>query len=127
MNKGDACAAALQELVAVPWAQVLAGGSLAGACLQPLPSWSAASAGQKGLQDRHTQILRLEETTMMNESGLLKAMSHILLLVQVVVKLKCTLKNNTPLRCTGLQCYKMSRQSSTKTNPSKHLDSEITK
>lgn len=38
MNKGDPCAATLQQLVAVLWAQVLVGGSLASACLQPLPS-----------------------------------------------------------------------------------------
>lgn len=63
MNKGYPCAATLQELVAVPWAQVLSGGSLA--------SSSAVSAEQKGLQDRDAQILKQEETTAMNESSLL--------------------------------------------------------
>lgn len=128
MNKGDPCIAALQELAAVLWAQVLAGGSLASACLQPLPSWSAASAGQKGLQDRDAQILRLEEATVMNESALLHNTGHesYSALSPSCGQTKAYFETkNTPLWCPGLQCCKMSRQSSTMTNLSKHLDSEI--
>lgn len=112
MNKGDPCIAALQELAAVLWAQVLAGGSLASACLQPLPSWSAASAGQKGLQDRDAQILRLEEATVMNESALLHNTGHesYSALSPSCGQTKAYFETkNIPLWCPGLQCCKMSK------------------
>lgn len=66
MNKGNPCAATLQQLVAVLWAQVLVGGSLA----------TAQRKGLKGLQDTDAQILRLEETTVMNEFSLLCNTGH---------------------------------------------------